>query len=129
MYSYLSNGPFQAKLSVTDSLGCVGTSTQTIGFNVSTGKVKGNPYSFEVYPNPFAGSTTIGFVTNKTAAVEVAVFDITGKQIGVLVNESKTAGAYKVNFDATQYNLGAGTYFVRLSIDGNTMTKQIIQVK
>lgn len=128
VYSYLSNGPFVAKLTVTDNLGCKNTTNQTVGFNVSTGKVA-NAYQFEVYPNPFKNATTVGFTTTKTSKVEVMVLDINGKQVATLVNENKVAGNYEVNLDAAQLNLSAGTYFVRLSVDGNVQNKQIIQVK
>jgi PKD repeat protein len=129
VYSYLSNGPFIAKLTVTDSLGCKDTSSQIVGFNVSTGGKIANTYQFEVYPNPFQNATTVGFTIAKISKVEVVLLDMNGKNITTLVNESKVGGKYEVNLDANQLNLRAGTYFVRLTVDGNVQNKQIIQVK
>jgi len=50
--------------------------------------------------------------------VSLKVFDITGKEIAVLVNENLNAGTYNVDFDASQ--LASGTYFYRLVVGENT---------
>ncbi len=44
-----------------------------------------------------------------------------GREIVTLVNEEKPAGEYKVEFDASKYNLSSGVYFCELKIyGGNT---------
>jgi PKD repeat protein len=130
VYSYLSNGPFQVTLNVTDANGCVNTSApQTVSFNVSAGQVMSKSFSFDVYPNPFRNQATIAYNLVKGGNVEVKLFDMTGKEIAVLANAAQNEGSYELSFSAAQYNLAAGTYFVRLSLNGEVQTKQIVQVK
>ena len=44
--------------------------------------------------------------------VQLAVFDMLGRQVGELVNEKKEAGSYEVKFDASR--LASGVYFYRI---------------
>jgi hypothetical protein len=46
------------------------------------------------YPNPFNPTTTIRYSIAKSTHVTLAVFDIRGREVAVLVDEEKSAGAY-----------------------------------
>jgi len=89
------------------------------------------------YPNPFNPSTTIRFNVGKRAKVSVALFDVTGKEVTTLVNDSKEAGSYDVKWNGTTGNgarAASGTYFCRLlatADDGSTTveTKRMALVK
>ncbi|MCB9250116.1 MAG: T9SS type A sorting domain-containing protein [Ignavibacteriales bacterium] len=48
---------------------------------------------------------------------KLEVFDILGKKVATLVNETKAPGTYEVKFDASK--LASGIYFYTL-ISGNT---------
>jgi hypothetical protein len=50
------------------------------------------------------------------ANVRLAVYDVLGREVAVLVNEKKAPGNYEVRFDASA--LASGTYFYRLATDG-----------
>ena len=79
------------------------------------------------YPNPFNPSTKITFSLPNNDYVSLKVFDITGKEVAVLVNESLNPGSYEVRFDAA--NLPSGTYFYRLQTDGIFETKKMLLIK
>lgn len=79
------------------------------------------------YPNPFNPYSTINYQVPVSAFVELKVFDITGKEVAVLVNEEKPSGKYSVIFDAGQ--LSAGVYFYRLKTNGFSDTKKLILLK
>ena len=49
------------------------------------------------YPNPFNPSTTLSYEIPVETFVRVKVFDISGKEVMTLVNESKKAGKYEVS--------------------------------
>lgn len=70
------------------------------------------------YPNPFNPSTKFRFTIPASAGsgltVRTEVFDITGKQIGILFNSAVEAGAYEGSFDGTGYS--SGIYFYKLSV-------------
>ena len=69
------------------------------------------------YPNPFNSSTIISYSLPNTNSVTLKIFDIMGKEIQTLVNESQNVGTYSVNFDASIFS--GGTYFYKLKIGNN----------
>lgn len=84
------------------------------------------------YPNPFNPSTTINYSipmdkTQNIFPVRLKIYDVTGKEVAVLVNENKSAGNYSVNFDAS--NLTSGTYFYRLDVGNYTAVKKMVLMK
>lgn len=79
------------------------------------------------YPNPFNPSTKITFSLPTNDHVSLKVFDITGKEVAVLVNESLNPGLYEVRFDAE--NLPSGMYFYRLTSDNFSETKKMVVIK
>ncbi len=88
------------------------------------------PESFSLkqnYPNPFNPNTTIEFSIPKNEYVTVKVFDVLGKQVGILADEYKIAGNYKINYDAA--NLSSGMYFYTITAGSFTETKKMTLVK
>lgn len=84
------------------------------------------------YPNPFNPITKIRFSIhytglNNKSNVRLAVFDILGNEVALLVNENLTAGNYSVDFDAS--SLPTGTYFYRLQAGEFTETKKLVLIK
>ncbi|KXK56201.1 MAG: PKD repeat protein [Chlorobi bacterium OLB5] len=79
------------------------------------------------YPNPFNPITNIKIQMPNSGLVKLTVFDISGKEAAVLVNEELNAGTYNVDFDASQ--LASGTYFYRMEAIGFTDVKKMILVK
>jgi photosystem II stability/assembly factor-like uncharacterized protein len=81
------------------------------------------------YPNPFNPKSNIKYQISKNSVnIKIIVFDITGKEIAVLVNEKHTAGTYQTEWNASGYS--SGVYFYSLIIDGITVdTKKMILLK
>lgn len=129
VYTYLSNGPFNAKLTVTDNNGCLNTTTQVIAFNVSSKAITAQNFNFDVYPNPFTSTATVNYTLVKGGNLEVKVFDMYGREVAVLFNGKQNAGGYEISFVAEEFNLSAGNYMVQLTLNGETASKQIIRVK
>ena len=76
------------------------------------------------YPNPFNPSTTIKFELPRTSKVSLGVYDILGREVCVLVNEEREAGAYEAKFDGT--NLASGVYFYRIQAGSFVQTKKLL---
>lgn len=68
------------------------------------------------YPNPFNPVTSIEYNLSKAGAVEIKIYDASGKIIVVLVNENLQSGKYTVKFDGT--DLASGIYIYSLFVDG-----------
>ena len=64
------------------------------------------------YPNPFNPDTTILFALPVSAHVDFRVFDLTGREVVVLVDNVLSAGYHSVLFNGM--NLASGTYMYRL---------------
>lgn len=79
------------------------------------------------YPNPFNPVTNINFSLPANATVKLVVYDMTGKELSVLVNEQLNAGTYKFDFDAS--HLSSGTYFYKLTAGDFSEVKKMILVK
>ena len=73
--------------------------------------------SFSVFPNPVNSQATISFSIKKPAQVNLALFDITGKPVKqILQNTAFTAGKHSVPFK-TDNKLQKGIYFIIMDID------------
>jgi len=103
-------------------------------FNLSNEVNIGIPSKFELsqnYPNPFNPSTTINYDLPFDSKVSIKLFDMSGKEVATLVNETRVAGYYTVNFNAS--NLSSGVYFYRISAEGSgnnfTATKKMMLLK
>ncbi len=79
------------------------------------------------YPNPFNPTTTIEYSVAKEGLVNIAVFNVLGQKVADLVNEIKTVGNYKVNFNAT--NLTTGAYYYKLTSGNYTITRKMQLIK
>ncbi|MCG3119656.1 MAG: hypothetical protein ALAOOOJD_02131 [bacterium] len=69
------------------------------------------------YPNPygrlpFKPATNIQFSVGNEQWIGLKVFDVLGNEVATLVDEKKSAGNYRVRFDAT--GLTSGVYFYQL---------------
>lgn len=64
------------------------------------------------YPNPFRSETTIRFSLPQQSRVNLSVFDVNGRLVKVIVNESRDAGTHAVSLNTG--TLGAGLYYYKL---------------
>jgi YVTN family beta-propeller protein len=86
------------------------------------------------FPNPFNPSTTISFTIagSKEYGVgstetKLAVYDLLGREVAVLVNEKKQPGTYGVKFDASAFS--SGVYIYRLQAGDFVASKKLVLVK
>jgi hypothetical protein len=98
-----------------------------VGVNTNNGNV---PKAFALeqnYPNPFNPSTTISYDLPKSEFVNITVFNAIGQKVAVLVNETKQAGTYEVNFDASA--LPSGVYMYRIDAGSFSKTMKMALIK
>ena len=79
------------------------------------------------YPNPFNPETTIRYALPQAGKVHLAIYNLLGHEVVVLVDESKPAGNYTTRFDAG--DLPSGAYLYRLQTQDRIMAKTMILVK
>jgi hypothetical protein len=84
------------------------------------------------YPNPFNVETKISFNLPEAGAVNLTIYDITGRSIRTLVNEYQPAGIGTITWDGKTNNgnsLASGIYFVRLAASAHVTTHRVVLLK
>ena len=79
------------------------------------------------FPNPFNPSTNIRFDIPNDALVNITVYDITGREVMLLVDGYEAAGSYELNFDAS--GLSSGMYFYKFTAGSFTDIKKMVLLK
>ncbi len=86
------------------------------------------------YPNPFNPITKIRYTVpdaplpfGKGQGVRLEVYNILGNEVAALVNETKPAGEYEVEFNGS--NLPSGVYYYRLQAGDFSQTKKLVLLK
>jgi hypothetical protein len=79
------------------------------------------------YPNPFNPTTTIEYGIPLKSFVTIKLFDILGREVAVLVNGERQAGAYKIEFNASRFS--SGIYIYQLRSGSLIQTKKMMLLK
>lgn len=81
-----------------------------------------NQYSLaQNFPNPFNPTTIIKYTVPQKGLVTIKLYDITGREVSTLVNETKSIGSYSIKVNAA--GLASGVYFYRM------VAKDFVSVK
>jgi hypothetical protein len=96
--------------------------SETVG--VPHGPESGAGVTLSNRPSPFGAGTTVEYRLPTAARINLAVFDIAGRRIQTLVNETMPAGPHAMFWDGLNdagRKAGSGTYLIKLSIDGKVV--------
>jgi hypothetical protein len=75
-----------------------------------------------VYPNPVTDILNINFELNKSIDTKIEIFDLSGKQMGVVLNEN-LKGIVSKQINTTEFK--SGIYFVRIQTKNEAVIKKI----
>jgi len=103
--------------------------TESIGVSNSLPPVA-QPVEFRLhqnYPNPFNPATVISYELPTASDVTLEVFDMLGRRVALLVDESQSAGTHTAEFDAS--NLASGVYLYRITAGEFLQARQMVLVK
>lgn len=84
------------------------------------------------YPNPFSDQTTLEYVLPDPATVRLAVYDVLGRQVRVLVDERQKAGRHTVQWnghDESGRRMASGMYLARLIVGETTKVRKMTFVR
>ena len=79
------------------------------------------------YPNPFNPSTIISYQLPEMSNVSIKVFDVLGRELITLINETQDPGYYHLDFNAK--SLSSGIYFYKISSGNYASSKKMILLK
>ena len=88
------------------------------------------PTSFSLsqnYPNPFNPSTRIRYELPVSSKVKIMIYDILGREITTLINETRPAGRYEIKWNASRFS--SGVYFYRIQAGNFVQTKKLMLLK
>ncbi|MEN8230748.1 MAG: T9SS type A sorting domain-containing protein, partial [Bacteroidota bacterium] len=76
------------------------------------------------FPNPFSQTTMITYQLVESAEIELAVYNLLGQKVAMLVDAPEVAGIHAVEFNAS--GLAPGLYFYRLQAGDLVMIKKML---
>ena len=77
-------------------------------------------------PNPFNGGTVISYTLPSAAEVRLDIFDVSGRLIDTIVNETRKAGTHRASWDVGEE--AAGVYFFRLRASTFECTRKMVVI-
>jgi len=98
------------------------TSTEEVDFTL--------PETVELsqnYPNPFNPITQIEVALPASGNVKLQIFDMLGREVGIVVDQRMAAGRYTFSFDASA--LTSGTYIYRIEAGSEVRTRKMTLIK
>jgi len=81
------------------------------------------------FPNPFNGSTTIGFEMSEEGHARVSVYDLRGKLVRVLMDDRFGSGTHRVVWDGAGESgeiCPSGMYLINLELGGRSYRMKIV---
>ena len=100
---------------------------QIIGINNISGVVPSSFKLYQNYPNPFNPATQIKFDIPKAGNVKIAIYDMLGREVELLVNGKMEAGSYNADWNATGY--ASGVYFYKIEAGDFSAVRKMILIK
>ncbi len=144
--SFVPNSASQWSLQTVTIPSAVATSNVRFKFVYATGNKSNNIYiddinvsgivginensldnvNMSIYPNPTNQTSTVSYHLNKKSNVKISLVDVLGKKILDVSNNNQPEGDYSVLISKQEHNLNNGIYFIKFSVDDNTITKKLI---
>jgi len=100
---------------------------ETVGISDSENSLVKHLDLQQNYPNPFNPATLINFSLKNSSAVSLKIFDLTGREVAVLVQAELPTGHHTYKFNAV--NLSSGIYFYQLQSGNDKVVKKMILQK
>jgi hypothetical protein len=84
------------------------------------------------FPNPFNSKTLFQFELSRSSQVNLTIYNIRGERVKTLVNATKQAGTYMMEWDATNQSgmpVSSGIYLYQLRTKSFSQTKRLLYLK
>jgi len=84
------------------------------------------------YPNPFNPTTTISYQLPKAENVRITIFDLAGRRVRDLINETKAPGSYTAQWDGKNQlggQVASGLYIYQIQAGQFTQSRKMLFMK
>lgn len=88
-----------------------------------------NDFAMKLYPNPVDDYVILDYVLDKSSTINVSIFDLTGRDIGSVINENKVPGHYVRKVTLDKYNLKTGIYFISIKVNNDIYIKKLLKTE
>ena len=110
------------------------TFTEVIELNVgeNPNRIPTRFHLYPAFPNPFNPITTLRYELPENGLVNIIIYDMLGKQVKTLINQTQDAGYRSVIWDATNdYGkpVSAGIYLYQIQAGEYMQTKKMVLLK
>ena len=115
--------------------GVVSAAAGDAGFHVVADFEGGLPAGFVGFADSWDGSgstTTLAYALPEPGPVRISVFDVQGRLVKVLVDETRPEGPHTTRWhgvDGSGRQAPSGLYFARLEFGGETATRKMMLVR
>ncbi len=126
-HNYATTGNYIITLTVNSPCGA-GIFSHTDSINLTTvgiNQVSSADVSMNPVPNPSKDMMDINYYLSKSDHIQIELFDIVGKKIETIVSKDEILGSHVIKLNPREKGINAGTYFLKLSTKGNSLTKII----
>ena len=124
VYNYPCSGGETDLVNVANS-----NNTQVLANAGTVSAATEDKMTVNVFPNPFIQSASIYYNLTTDAKVNAEVYDISGKLVTTLFEGNQKAGSYNLNFDAKNTGSMSGIFIVKLQVNGEVFSRQLVQMR
>jgi pectate lyase len=103
--------------------------TNQIGFTTGIIAPEADKINVHCFPNPFSGNLSIQISSDAFQAVNIRLFDMTGRKVGELSGKSVYTGINRFEFPFGEPGLHPGVYFCTVYFEQSRSYKSVMVVK
>jgi hypothetical protein len=92
-------------------------------------KLKADDINLSCYPNPYSDFTTISYNLQENSNVTLAIYNLVGVKVAVLVNSKQQVGYNQYFLSSSKYKLASGVYLIELKAGNSVTTKRLVELK
>ncbi|MDZ7288532.1 MAG: T9SS type A sorting domain-containing protein [candidate division KSB1 bacterium] len=84
------------------------------------------------FPNPFNAGTSLRYYLPQAGVVHLAIYDLNGKLVNVIVDGSQAAGEHVVNWDGRNQHgatVASGIYWAQLTQEGRIAVRKLVVMR
>lgn len=124
IYNYPCSGGITTLVKVDNS-----NNTAILKSTINNETIIDEKINVNVFPNPFVETATVSYSLNEDSKVELEVYDMSGRLVSKLVSGQQSSGVHFADFDARKSGFMSGIFIVKLTINGETFSRQIVQMR
>lgn len=80
-----------------------------------------------IYPNPFNSTTNITYQLPTESHLDIALYDISGRQVMTLFSGVRQAGVWSTTLNGN--NLSSGIYFIKMNLNDQQISQKVMLLK